>query len=162
MALSGRDDGGASRPRFRKVFGIGLLPSYGNPISPRKRAEGVGLLEVALKCAPPGATSLTRASPTGLGKHPSGLKFRGLDDLLAVVFEIDNRQAALGPVCTGENLPIGCHPNRRAASPRSDKALKAEYSRQNRLCRGHESGCLEELCKALPELLVAHTEPLGL
>jgi hypothetical protein len=112
MALSGRDNGGAGRPRLRKVFGTGLLPSYGDPISPRKRAEGVSLIEAALQCASPGATPLTRASPTGLWKHPGGLKFRGLDDLLAVGFEIDNGQMALRPVRTGENPPVGCHPNR--------------------------------------------------
>jgi hypothetical protein len=59
-------------------------------ISARKRAEGVRLIEAALERPSPGTSSLARASPASLWKPPGSLKFRGLDDLLATLLEIDN------------------------------------------------------------------------
>jgi hypothetical protein len=162
VALSSRDDGSASRPCLRKIFDTGPLPSNCEMISPGIRAEGVRLIEAALESASPGTSSLTRASPAGLRKPPGSLKFRSLDDLFAALFEIDNGQMALCPVCAGKNPPVGCHPHRRAASSRSNKALDAEHACQHGLSCGDESGRPEQHCEALPELFVAHAEPISL
>ena len=110
-ALPGRDDGGTRRPSLRKVFGPGLLPGNRDAIAPRKWAEGVRLVEATLERATPGTPPTAWAALAGLWKPSGGLKFRGLSDLLAALFEIDDGQVAVRPVGTGEDPPVGCHPN---------------------------------------------------
>jgi hypothetical protein len=115
------------------------LPRDGDGISAREWTKWVWLFDVAQEGAPARTSALARTALTGARDRPRLPEFRRLSNTLAEPFKIVDGQVTLWPVCARKNLPVGCHPDRGAASPRSGKTLEAQYRCQDWLSGSYQA-----------------------
>src|SRR2546422_9478882 len=102
-----RHDRGAGARHLGEVLALGPFPVQRDPLAPRERAVGVGLVEAPDQGPPSCAAATARAALAGR-RRPAGVdELRRFDDRLTEAAEAGEGEATGGPVPAGGPPTVG-------------------------------------------------------